>query len=538
MAGRVESVSAAWDPQVSSIYTYVSVVVLDVMKGTIGEGRIIVKQLGGTVGRAGLSVHDQATFEPGEEVLLFLESRPRDHSLYTVALWQGKWSLEVAVTGKESLVRRAPAGGGSEERHTLTEVRIRTRDARRHDAAGVNTRPVEAPDSSAGNGFTLLGPFRFGSSPLVDMQAGGQPGLAGGGVTEILSAIGRWNGAGSAFRFAIGTGNGPPRCYRETLGNGRVTISFMDPCGEISDAGGTLAIGGSYYSTDAFENFAGQTYYRATDGFIINNDSPAALSYLSKPGCFEDIQTHELGHVLGLNHSSDPAAIMYAVLNAGCVNATRGLGADDMAGVRFIYGPDSPPTVSPPSAPTSVRVGFNEATDVLVSWPAVIGLPPGSEVSGYRVNFRDGHRDSGPLIASFGAGSTSLQVAIPPGLGGAFNVTVTARNAAGEGPPSVRRDFTIPGDVVTCATAAAAVADVTGSVDGGVARLLWAASPDATSYRVQVGTTLASADLVALTDIGHRTVVSAFVSAGFRAWIRIYAANQCGVSNPVDFFLQ
>lgn len=43
---------------------------------------------------------------------------------------------------------------------------------------------------------------------------------------------------------------------------------------------------------------------------------------------------HELGHALGLGHSSDPSAVMYFTYQGG----RRSLSADDIAGIRAIYG--------------------------------------------------------------------------------------------------------------------------------------------------------------------------------------------------------
>jgi hypothetical protein len=534
VTGRVEGVSSAWDTQVSKIYTYVSVIVFDVMKGTAGRERIVIKQLGGTVGSVGLSIQDQAMFAPGEEVLLFLESRPRDRTLYTAALWQGKWIVESApASGDRMAVQRVPDGRFStEERYALSDIRIRTRDARGNQSAAVNTQPAETPADRVGGAFTLLGPYRFGHVPPVDMQAGGQPGLAGGGTMQILSAISRWNAAGSPFRFGIGTPNAPARCLSSTFGEGHVTISFMDPCGEISDEGGTLAIGGSYYSTDIIDTFAGQTYFRALEGFIINNNSSVALNYLSTPGCFEDIQTHELGHVLGLNHSADPSALMSASLNAQCVTAPRGLGPDDVAGLRWIYGES--PVMPPSAAPTRLRVEFSGPQNLVVSWDPVVT----QGVSAYRVQFWNGHQKSGGLVASVDTAWASLHIAIPAYVSGLFSVTVTVISAAGDGPSSPPRDFTIPGTAVSCVAPPTAVTDVAVFVGSGFARLHWSASPDATSYRLQAGSAPGAADFVGLTDIGNSTTISSAVPIGVRAWIRIHAANACGVSPPVDFFLQ
>lgn len=55
-------------------------------------------------------------------------------------------------------------------------------------------------------------------------------------------------------------------------------------------------------------------------------------------GSVQDIQTvalHELGHSLGLDHSSDPSAVMYATAAYGKVQ--RSLTQDDISGIQSIY---------------------------------------------------------------------------------------------------------------------------------------------------------------------------------------------------------
>ncbi len=46
---------------------------------------------------------------------------------------------------------------------------------------------------------------------------------------------------------------------------------------------------------------------------------------------------HELGHVLGLGHSTDPSATMYGIVNWGDISK-RTLEADDIAGLQYLYG--------------------------------------------------------------------------------------------------------------------------------------------------------------------------------------------------------
>src|SRR5688572_24681862 len=64
--------------------------------------------------------------------------------------------------------------------------------------------------------------------------------------------------------------------------------------------------------------------------------------YAGTSGCssgvyLEDVLTHELGHSLGLSHSSDGTATMYPTV-AWCSMSPRTLAADDIAGAQALYG--------------------------------------------------------------------------------------------------------------------------------------------------------------------------------------------------------
>ncbi|MBA0559826.1 hypothetical protein Golob_016770 [Gossypium lobatum] len=49
----------------------------------------------------------------------------------------------------------------------------------------------------------------------------------------------------------------------------------------------------------------------------------------------ESVAIHEIGHILGLGHSEDPNAIMYAYFSPGTIK--RNLGRDDIDGIRALY---------------------------------------------------------------------------------------------------------------------------------------------------------------------------------------------------------
>lgn len=55
------------------------------------------------------------------------------------------------------------------------------------------------------------------------------------------------------------------------------------------------------------------------------------------------VLTHEIGHLLGLAHSPDPGAVMFADYAMGTTEG-RSLGADDVAAMCAIFPPDRPAT--------------------------------------------------------------------------------------------------------------------------------------------------------------------------------------------------
>ena len=130
IAGRVLAVTAAPDPDTGTLYTYVTLEVADVLKGPVSSSTVTLKQLGGEVGELGLGVPDQAVFAPNEQVVVFLERRPRDGTLYTTALWQGKWTIERPARGAPTAVREH---AGEFRRGGVAGAAGRVRDERRLD---------------------------------------------------------------------------------------------------------------------------------------------------------------------------------------------------------------------------------------------------------------------------------------------------------------------------------------------------------------------------------------------------------------------
>ncbi|HMZ06886.1 MAG TPA: matrixin family metalloprotease [Anaerolineales bacterium] len=86
------------------------------------------------------------------------------------------------------------------------------------------------------------------------------------------------------------------------------------------------------------------------------------------------VAAHEIGHTLGLGHSSDPRALMYPSYS----EPHRFLGSDDIAGVQSLYGvaseappaPEQPkPNENPPQSPNADadRDGLSDSDETLIT---------------------------------------------------------------------------------------------------------------------------------------------------------------------------
>jgi len=76
---------------------------------------------------------------------------------------------------------------------------------------------------------------------------------------------------------------------------------------------------------------AGEMYFDEYDVWSVLTPTPSdRLDFVS--ACL-----HELGHALGLGHSSDPSAVMYPLLQFG--DQRREWQADDLDGLRYLYPP-------------------------------------------------------------------------------------------------------------------------------------------------------------------------------------------------------
>lgn len=378
LTGKVISTDPGWDYAIETIYTYVTIEVDEVLKGWIPEQRIVLKQLGGLVGEMGLAIGGQAAFSPGEEVLLFLETRPRDGSLYTTALWEGKWSIRRGESELGELALRTESAadldladarfaGTVDVRSLLPfleELRRWAGEESRRAPEGLRMfSPPEAPLASGSTetataaaemGNARISPeYSFldgrwmevdlGQSIPIRIHKKGEKGVSDKGFDEAVAAADIWSNAGSRLRLEtepkarFGRRKG---CGTRLRTDGRILMVFRDPCDEMADGGGTLATGGFWYTCATIKVVKGVPFCEIVSGFLVtNSDSKELQPYLYNDVCFQEIITHELGHSLGLDHTSKKRAMMYGKLDNACLTASsaRGLKPDDRKGLKAIY---------------------------------------------------------------------------------------------------------------------------------------------------------------------------------------------------------
>jgi hypothetical protein len=94
---------------------------------------------------------------------------------------------------------------------------------------------------------------------------------------------------------------------------------------------------------------------RITDADVLFNGEGFAFTTSRAPGCFDvqDVATHELGHVLGLDHTGWAGASMYPYVDPSVI-LQRSLARDDVLGMRDAY---------PSAAFASIAGRIRRATD-------------------------------------------------------------------------------------------------------------------------------------------------------------------------------
>jgi hypothetical protein len=122
--GKVQDIQSHAEASDPALYTYIQIQVSESMKGDVSDRTVWVRQQGGERDGAQLKVFGAATFNVGEDTVVFLESnRNGDRSMNLRGMEMGKYQVVKEADGSETLT-----GGritGDPDLHEPREARKR-----------------------------------------------------------------------------------------------------------------------------------------------------------------------------------------------------------------------------------------------------------------------------------------------------------------------------------------------------------------------------------------------------------------------------
>jgi hypothetical protein len=335
---------------------------IELLKGSVIAGQTFAVTVpGGERDGQGWLVAGRPRFQEGQNYLLFLRQSE-------AGLWQpvvssyGLLKEETGAGGKTPLLaplaeavelETAPVRDPMAFDEVGTYMKDRLLPHLRDVIAGRerwNTAAVLAPETAKAAPRPLATPsgcsfYTVGGEPVrwdafdqhraitIFADETGDATLAGGGFAELEGAISDWNSInGSSIRVEYAGKRGVSvGCTNKGIDApplGTNIVVWNDPCSDIpnlTNCVGTTAVAGPYYST-AVHSFDGRPWKTIVGWFVIVNNGSSCFG----SGNYRNLLAHELGHGLGFDHVSDPAALM----NARCCNKAN---QTDLTCARYLY---------------------------------------------------------------------------------------------------------------------------------------------------------------------------------------------------------
>jgi hypothetical protein len=328
--GAVLSVQSYRSPDDGHIYTRTTLRVDEVFKGKL-PAMVKLVHRGGIVGNRGEMDGSAPDFKVGEERLLFV-SQQADGALYATL---GQASALKLTSGP-------PDSGSAPGQALLQELRNKTATGVIAGSDLAAQAPV-APEPSGGP-VPLASPTSTATNLLVDTSGIGARFIvpdrgdpipyvvdadylpAGITLTQALTAVSTalsvWTNVTSVKYTFAGIQSFGMAAANVTNLDGVLRIQLHDHYNYIAGAGAgdTLGRGGHTYDTTILStgwvaggNVRGNDFYRSLNGFIVientNSFFTGSVSNLAEVLC------HEIGHTIGLAHSSNNGGETNPILN-------------------------------------------------------------------------------------------------------------------------------------------------------------------------------------------------------------------------------
>ncbi len=398
VVARVESKSAIVADRPATDWT---VVVERVLKGTVNASRIVVRMPGGPApdGMV-LHIYGAPPLAAGRRGIFFLVPSSTGDFFQLVDFPQG------AFVGVRTRLRTLAFRDFSQVR-VLGDSRTGSRrDLRDFDrfsdwiadrAAGTlrevdyMAQPRRSELRNIRNNYTLkvdhglfMRWFAFDSGRTVVFRSAGTApaGIANGGAGEIQRALAAWtNEKTTPILLAYGGAGAPTTGFKNDDGSN--TILWGDPNNDMPGpfdcaSGGTLAQGGPWTSPSVTSTFDNRVYEVIQEADLVMNDGiECRLSYSPNFGKFiEEVLAHELGHTLGLSHSSENPNETSSILRDALMyyrahDDGRGaqLTSDDIGGIQALYtrGHSTPPP-PPGTCPAGTLCLQNGRFQATLTW--------------------------------------------------------------------------------------------------------------------------------------------------------------------------